>query len=307
MQSNAFPVTILHSPPVAADGSNLHLVLVHRLQLVVFIALAHGTPHAGIMRPQLGGSAEVVQGVEGHAQQLVGLPQPIPGSVVPRAQLYRSPVRLCIASPVCWLESQARLWRVAEGAQGDHRTTAVQGSLKQGSPRQQHVMAGLSKTAARHGTAPQDSSTSWHGSPQGGAPQDSSMAWQGFPRQGSLRQQHDMAGLPKAGLPKAGLPMAGVPKAGLLMGGLLRQQHGRASQEDSMTRRVHTTGVAQAKLGADQWLPRCSSSQHTHAPSGSRHSDSACPASRRAGSTSQPATAGRSYKKVFKTLSKCLV
>lgn len=84
MQSDAFPVLVLHSPAVAADGGHLHLVLVHRLQLVILVALPHGTPHARIMRPQLCRPPEVVQGVEGHAQQLIGLPQPIPGSVVSR-------------------------------------------------------------------------------------------------------------------------------------------------------------------------------------------------------------------------------
>lgn len=95
MQSNALSVAILHSPSVAANCCHLHLVLVHRLQLVILVALAHGTPHARIMWPQLRGPPEVVQGVEGHAQQLIGLPQPIPCPVVSWVQLHSTPVRLC--------------------------------------------------------------------------------------------------------------------------------------------------------------------------------------------------------------------
>ena len=68
VQGYALSILILHSAAVAPDGRHLHLVFVHRLQLVILIALPHGTPHARIMRPQLCGSAEVVQGIERHAQ-----------------------------------------------------------------------------------------------------------------------------------------------------------------------------------------------------------------------------------------------
>ena len=95
MQGNPFSIPILHSPSVAAYGSHLHLVLVHRLQLVILIALPHGAPHTRIMLPQLSRPSEVVQGIERHAQQLVRLPQPIPGPVVSWAQLYSPPVGLC--------------------------------------------------------------------------------------------------------------------------------------------------------------------------------------------------------------------
>lgn len=43
----------------------------------------------------LGGASEVVEGVEGHVQQLVGLPQTVPGAVVSRIQVNCPPVSLC--------------------------------------------------------------------------------------------------------------------------------------------------------------------------------------------------------------------
>lgn len=118
MQSDAFPVLVLHSPPVAADGSHLHLVLVHRLQLVILVALPHGTPHARIVRPQVCCPPEVVQCIEGHAQQLIGLPQPIPGPVIPRVQLHCAPVCLCTqhlcACTSCFMNPCWLLWAYDE-------------------------------------------------------------------------------------------------------------------------------------------------------------------------------------------------
>lgn len=50
------------------------------------------------------------------------------------------------------------------------------------------------------------------------------------------------------------------------------------------------------------WLQRCSSSPHTHAPSRSRHSSNAYPASRHAGNTSQPTSATQLYNVQIQTL-----
>lgn len=46
----------------------------------------------------LGGVPEVVERIEGHLQQLVGLAQPVPGPVVLWVQINRPPVGLCTAA-----------------------------------------------------------------------------------------------------------------------------------------------------------------------------------------------------------------
>ena len=59
-----------------------------------YVLMKRGAPHAGILRPQLGGSAVVVQREEGHLQQLVRLPHAVPGAVVPGVELHRLAVRI---------------------------------------------------------------------------------------------------------------------------------------------------------------------------------------------------------------------
>mmetsp|Transcript_6199 Transcript_6199/g.27928 ORF Transcript_6199/g.27928 Transcript_6199/m.27928 type:complete len:266 (-) Transcript_6199:1037-1834(-) len=87
-QRDSLLVPVGVRPLVAPDGRHRHL------QLVALVALPHRAPHPRILGAQSRRPLVVIQRVVGHGEDLVGLPEAVPGSVVPRVDVHRVPVRV---------------------------------------------------------------------------------------------------------------------------------------------------------------------------------------------------------------------